>query len=142
MLDPVRIESRLVNRIGVREWGLPSLVTPGQIWRSETHGTISCMTPNGSNSVHIETRKLEIIAPGEVSWMPDNWRSSLWEYVKAWPSSGCPLAPFLAISRPERNEFLRQLARELVSSDEIGCRYIAHSIGQFAAFEFETVEVK
>ena len=87
MLDPVRIESRLVNRIGVREWGLPSLVTPGQIWRSETHGTISCMTPNGSNSVHIETRKLEIIAPGEVSWMPDNWRSSLWEYVKAWPSS-------------------------------------------------------
>ncbi len=136
---PVKIESRLIDRIGVREWGLPSVVMPGQIWRSETNGTISCMTPKNDNKVKIETRKLEIIPIGVMSWMPDHWRDSLWEYVQQWPGSGCKYGPFLAINKTERNRFLRILGEKLVKSDEIGCRHIANNIGEFAAFGFELV---
>lgn len=32
---PVSIDERLVKRIGVREWGLPTMAMPGQVWRSE-----------------------------------------------------------------------------------------------------------
>lgn len=62
-LEPVRIEERLVNRIGVREWGVPTLVIPGQIWRSEKHGTITCVLPHPTDPKHvsIETRSLEVI---------------------------------------------------------------------------------
>lgn len=138
-LEPVRIESRLISRIGVCEWGLPSMVTPGQIWRSERGSTIICMLPHPeqTNSVMIETRKLEVIDVGEMSWMPDDWRKALWMYVQEWPSSGCGLGPFLAISEAERNRFLRKMASRLLASDEIGCRHIAHDIGQFASLEFE-----
>lgn len=136
---PVTIEQRLLNRIGVREWGYPSMVMAGQIWRSESHGTISCMIQKDERNVMIQTRKLEVIGVGEMSWMPDSWREALWEYVRQWPSSGCKYGPFLAISDTERNQFLRDLGKQLVESDEIGCRHIANMIGEFASYGFEIV---
>lgn len=136
---PVRIEPRLLPRISVREFGLPSLVMPGKIWRSEQHGTITCMVVKDADNVSIETRPLEVIGVGEMSWMPDSWRAALWEYVRQWPSSGCQYGPFLAISETERNQFLRDLGRKLLESDDIGCRLIAHDIGLFASVEFEVV---
>lgn len=141
-LEPVRIEERLVDRIGVREWGLPSLAVPGQIWRSEEHGTISCMVPHSTdaNQVSIETRPLEVIPAGELSVIPDHWRDALWSYVQEWWTSGCHLGPFLMITNAERCKFIRMLAMKLADSDDIGCRHIAHLIGQFASLDFETVE--
>jgi hypothetical protein len=137
--EPVRIEERLVNRIGVREWGLPTLVIPGQIWRSETHGTITCMLPHPTeaNSVSIETRSLEVIPVDDMSWMPDAWRAALWSYVQEWWTSGCHLGPFLAISDAERAKFLRKLCMKLADSDHIGALHVAHAIGQFAALDFQ-----
>ena len=136
---PVKIESRLLRRIGIREWGLPSMVMPGQIWRSQENQTISCMTPLDDLNVKIESRKLEVLNVGEMSWLPDHWRYALWEYVQRWPDSGCKYGPFLAINEIERNQFLRNLGKRLVDSDEIGCRSIANSIGEFAAWGFEIV---
>ncbi len=132
---PVRIEARLLSRIGIREWGLPSLSMPGQIWRSEDNGTVSCMVAHEDpTKVKIETRPLEILTDGfAASWMPDHWRAALWEYVQAWPSSGCGLGPFLALTERQRCDFIRKRAKELVNSDNIGCRHIAHDIGQFAS---------
>ena len=139
MRDPVRIDERLLHRIGIREWGLPSLVMPGQIWRSEKESTISCMVDIGDNKVRTETRKLEVVSAGESQWMPVEWRNALWEYVQAWPHSGCGLGPFLAINNDQRCHFIRKMAAQLVASDDIGCRSIANSVGEFAAWGFELV---
>lgn len=138
----VKIESSLLHRIGVREWGMPSMCIPGKIWRSETHSTITCMVPHEDpTKVKIETLPLVIVEGNwEPSWMPDHWRSALWEYVQAWPYSGCELGPFLAITDEQRCDFIRKMAQELVSSDNIGCRMIAHNIGQFASLDFPLVE--
>lgn len=135
---PVTVDQRLVHRIGVREWGMPSLVMPGKMWRSEEHGTISCMVASGPDHVRTETRPLEIVAPGEHQWMPDEWRAALWEYVQAWPSSGMELGPFLAITEQERCDFIRAQAGRLLEADNIGLRLVAHDIGAFASVEFET----
>jgi hypothetical protein len=134
----VKIDSRLIGRIGIREWGYPSLCIPGQIWRSEKDSTITCMIPHVSEPelVSVQTFPLEITEPDDLSEMPDEWRDALWSYVQAYPSSGCGFGPFLRISHAERCDFIRKMAKNLVESDEIGCRHIAHDIGQFAALEF------
>ena len=137
---PVRIDARLIGRIGIREWGLPSMCIPGKIWRSEEHKTISCMIAKGTDHVNIETLPLEIVEPGTEQWMPDTWRAALWEYVQAWPSSGCGYGPFLALTEEQRCDFIRERAKRLVASDNIGCRHIAHDIGQFASLEYEIIE--
>lgn len=136
---PVKIEERLVSRIGVREWGLPSTRIPGKIWRSEKNGTISCMVehPTDPNLVRTETYPLEVVEPGEFSVMPDKWRKALWNYVQEWPTSGCDYGPFLAITEEQRCDFIRKMAEGLVKSDNIGCCLIAHDIGRFAAYEFQ-----
>lgn len=141
-LPSVRVDSRLVHRIAVREWGLPSTRCPGKMWRSEDHGTISCMLAHPDNPmiVRIETRPLEIVDPGGSQWMPDDWRAALWEYCQAWPSSGCEYGPFLALTEERRCDFIRKMAEELVASDNIGCRLIAHDVGMFAAIDYELPE--
>jgi hypothetical protein len=142
-VKPVTIDKMLLHRIGVREWGLPSLCMPGKIWRSEKHGTITCMVAHEDKSkVKIETLPLVVIEGNfEPSWMPDHWRAALWEYVQAWPNSGCDLGPFLALTEEQRCDFIRRRAAELVKSDNIGCRHIAHDIGQFAALQYPLPEV-
>jgi len=136
--DIVRIDSRLVHRIGVREWGLPTLRIPGQIWQSEDRGTISCMLPGEGDRLRIDTRTLRVVEPGEDQWMPDEWRAALWEYVQAWPASGTGYGPFLAITEAERCAFIRERAREIVDGDDIGCLLVAHGIGEFASVDYET----
>lgn len=136
----VRIDARLIHRIGVREWGLPSMCVPGKIWQSEVNGTISCMTAKGADRVNIETLPLQIVEPGESQYMPDTWRAALWEYVQEWPASGCCYGPFLALTEEQRCDFIRTMAKELVASGNIGCRSIAHQIGEFAAIEYELAE--
>lgn len=139
---PVSIDERLVERIGVREWGLPTMVMPGQVWRSENHQTMSCMVAcEDSAMVRVETRPLVVLPAGELSWLPGHWRSAMWEYVQAWPHSGCGLGPLLAISREQRHALLRRLASDLLATDEIGSMGIANSLGLLAAVDFELLEV-
>lgn len=139
---PVSIDERLVSRIGVREWGLPTMAMPGQVWRSEKHQTMSCMVACEDPAiVQVETRPLVVLAVGELSWIPDHWRAAMWEYVQAWPHSGCGLGPLLAISREERHALLRRLANDLLATDEIGSVGIANSLGLLAAVDFERPEV-
>jgi hypothetical protein len=140
-IQPVRIDERLIDRVGVREWGLPSLCMPGKLWRSEKHNTITCMLPHPTDStrVRIETRPLVILPVGEMSWMPDNWRAALWEYVQAWFYSGCVYGPFLAITEEQRCDMIRKMAQELVKSDNIGCCSIANAIGEFSAYGYQLV---
>lgn len=115
---------------------------PGKVWRSEKHGTISCMTARGADRVNIETLPLVVIEPGEKQWVPDEWRAAMWEYVQAWPSSGCYLGPLLALTEAQRCDFIRKMAADLVKSDNIGCRHIAHGIGQFAALDYEVLDLE
>ena len=138
---PVRIDERLLHRIGVREWGMPSICMPGKMWRSEKHGTISCMTPHeDASKVKIETLPLVVIPAGEMSQMPDSWRDALWEYVQAWPDSGHGYGPFLSITEEQRCDFIRNWAKKLAESDNIGCCSIANAIGEFAAYGYELSE--
>jgi len=138
---PVSIDERLVSRIGVREWGLPTMAMPGQVWRSEWHQTMSCMVACEDNAmVRVETRPLVVLPVGELSWLPDHWRSAMWEYVQAWPHSGCGLGPLLAVSRGDRHALLRRLASDLLATDEIGALVIANSLGLLAAVDFERPE--
>lgn len=136
-LKSVRIDERLVHRIGIREWGLPTLRMPGKMWRSDDHATISCMVASEKDELIIQTRRLVVVKAGRQQWMPDEWRAALWEYVQAWPSSGSGYGPFLAISEAERCDFIREQARKLVESDNIGCRLIAHGIGELASIDYE-----
>ena len=134
----VIIDKRLMRRIGVREWGLPTLRIPGQIWRSETHATISCMVESDkAGHVKIETLYLRTGMTGQFSEMPLTWRKALWEYTQAYPASGCCYGPFLAITEQERNDFILTLGKKLMDSGHIGRRMIAHDIGQFASVDFE-----
>ena len=138
---PVRIDERLLHRIGVREWGMPSICMPGKMWRSEKHGTISCMTPHeDANKVKIETLPLEVIPAGEsMSEMPDHWRAALWEYVQAWPDSGHGYGPLLSITEEQRCDFIRNWAKKLSDSTSGVCS-IANAIGEFAAYGYELSE--
>lgn len=138
-MNEVRIDARLIGRIGIREWGMPSLCVAGKLWRSEKRGTITCLTPKDGERLKIETLPLVIVEAGEAQWMPDTWRAALWEYVQAWPASGCGYGPFLAISEEERCDFLRKMAGDLAGSDNIGCRSIADGIGMFSAWGYELV---
>ena len=101
-MNKVKIESRLIHRIGIREWGLPSLCVPGKIWRSKEHQTISCMVPHATDPTMVttETLPLEVIGIGELSIMPDHWRDAIWEYVQEYPSSGAGLGPPWRPSNP------------------------------------------
>ena len=99
------------------------------------------MIDNGNpNGVAIQTLPLTVVEAGGEQWMPDSWRAALWEYVQAWPWSGSGYGPFLALTEGQRCNFIRELAEELVKSDNIGCRAIAHDIGQFAAYDYELPE--
>ena len=132
------IESRIVDRISVREWGLPLLQVPGKIWRSENNCTVTCMVETDTvNVVRLETLPLQVMAIGELSQIPNHWRESIWGYVKAYPASAYGLAPLLDITTEQRCDFVRQQAERLVASDNIGCLSIAHMIGQLASVGFE-----
>lgn len=136
-LPPVKIDTRLVGAIGIREWGMPGLCVPGKLWRSENHGTVTCMLAGPDpNRVKIDTRPMEIVEAGEDQWMPDEWRVALWSYAQEWPESGSAYGPWLAITEAERNAFLRKLGARLVGADEIGCRMIANMIGELAAWGY------
>ncbi len=137
-----RIDERLIPRIGIREWGLPTLCCPGKLWRSVLRGTITCMTEkkDDPDRVEIETLPLHIMPAGSAQWLPSKWRDALWSYVQEWPHSGCGYGPFLQISEEQRCDFIRKLAAELVKSDNIGCCSIADSIGQFAAYGYELAD--
>jgi len=135
----VRIDWRLVERIGVREWGLPTLRMPGKVWRSREHHTLSCMLPNGREKLKIETRPYAAVMPekGDRLWMPMTWRRAMWQYVKAHPFSGSQLGPFLSVDDAKRNALLRKLGEQLAKADDIGARSIAHHIGEIAAYACE-----
>ena len=135
----VRIEERLIGQIGVREWGLPSLRMPGQIWRSEESSRVFCMLAKEDEPkmLRIDSLPLEIVGIGEPNWIPEAWSAALREYAQAWPSSGCGYGPFLRLTEDERNSFLRKLGQNLLDSDRIGCQSIADGIGKFAAFGYE-----
>lgn len=140
-MDCVKIEERLLDRIGVREWGLPTLITPGKVWRSEKEVTMTCTVPSlddPENKCSFETLPLVVIGVGELSILPDHWRDAMWEYVQKWPMSGFGLGPFLRISMDERNAFIRKMVPRL--NDDIGCRHVAHAIGHFAAMEYELLD--
>lgn len=140
-MSTVKIDERLIHRIGVREWGMPSLCVPGKMWRSAERGTITCMLASDDPSkVKIETLPLEIIAAGEMSQMPDSWRAALWEYVRTWPDSGHGYGPFLSITEQQRCDFIRKWAEDLAKSDNIGCCSIANAIGEFAAYGYQLAE--
>lgn len=135
----VRIDERLIHRIGIREWGMPSICMPGKMWRSEENNTISCMVPHEDpTKVKIETLPLIVSPAGsEMSQMPVSWRAALWEYVQAWPDSGAGYGPFLVLTEEQRCDFIRVWAKKLAESDNIGCCAIANDIGQFAAYGYE-----
>ncbi len=137
-MSAVSIERRLLDRIDVREWGLPTLLVPGKIWRSEVHKTISCMVPEGADHARIETRQMHIVEDGVPSDLPDHWRDAMWEYVQAYPSCGCALGPFLRISEECRSEFVKQIAHRLMAChNAVSCLLLARDIGLLAAIEFE-----
>ena len=105
----VRLGQRLLDRIGVREWGYPSLVTPGQIWRSREAQTVTCIVASGKEAVEIDCRPLTIVEPGDSQWIPKLWRSSIWRYVKAYPASGAGLTALVWPADDERAKLLRSL---------------------------------
>ena len=130
----VILDERLLHEINVREWGMPSLCIPGQMWRSEKNNTISCMVSLADPSrVKIETLPLKVAPAGTRSELPHHWRAALWEYTKAWHYSGCKYGPLLAITETDRCNLIRALGGNLVASDNIGCCSIANAIGQAAA---------
>ena len=136
--DPVRIEERLIHRISVREWGLPTCQMDGKIWRSKDRSTISCMV-TVAGEFCLETRQLVIVEAGKEQWIPPHWQDALWIYCQRWPSSGCSLGPFLRISHQDRCNFVRLLATKLAGSDDIGCLAQAQCVGELAAAEFERI---
>ena len=140
MTDFVKINKRLVSRIRVREWGLPTLRTPGKIWRSKKHQTVTCLTVKDDSTLNIETLPMIVVGEGQPQWMPDHWREAMWDYVQKYPNSGCYLGPFLAITKEQRCDFVRTLASRLATADNIGCLSMAFDIGQFASWEYELPE--
>jgi len=138
--EPVFICDRLIHRISKRDWGLPTLRVPGKIWRNSESTLITCMLSDATDAekVRIETRPLQSVYDDMKQSMPDEWRAAIWEYVQAWPASGCKLGPLLKITDKERNDFLRKLIATCVGADDIGLRLAAHNVGLFASVDFYT----
>lgn len=129
----IRLREELLHRIGVREWGQPTLVMPGKISRSRERRTVTCSLPSGHKRVRWDTRSVEIVGRAEEEWMPVTWRDAIWTYCKAWPHSAWKLVPFLRAPEKERHALLRRLLENAAAADHIGIMSSGRVAGAFAA---------
>jgi hypothetical protein len=89
-LRPVQLTFGNLHRLGVREWGfLPTGTYIGRTWRSEKHGTVSCILPVAAKPTTrlIETRRVLIADRPEQQWLPASWRKAIAAYKQQWPDS-------------------------------------------------------
>lgn len=84
---PVCLTPRTISSIGIREWGLPTLLMPGKVWRSELRGTITITAPAPHGHVRLITRPLRAVKCLVGEWMPSPWYRWMARYLRKWPAS-------------------------------------------------------
>ena len=132
----VKLRAELLKGVGVREWGMPTGLYVGKMFRSEKHETITCGLPLGHDRIRWQTRYVRIVERAEDEWMPASWRDAAWRYVQQWPASGHYLTPFLRITLEQRRAFVRELIVRAMSAvekdDPIGWMAQGRGIGIYA----------
>ena len=77
------------ERLGVREWGLPTGMFPGAAWRNRDaeDPKMACIVEEapGSETVLVQIRPVKFIE-GKAR-LPAGWRRALAQYVRRWPAS-------------------------------------------------------
>ena len=78
ILRTVKLTSRNLHRLNVREWGLPTGCYIGRMWRSEQARTATCLLPIPGDPAHLrtETRAVLIVDHHEEQWMPATWKAA------------------------------------------------------------------
>lgn len=88
MKRPVYLTAANLQHINVREWGLPTGVFIGKVWRSERRRIVVCILPVGrSTAVNLDTRPVLIVDRPEHQWIPASWRSAMARYRADWLNS-------------------------------------------------------
>lgn len=131
---PVVLRRDLIQCIPRREWGLPTAMEPGKLWRSADRGFVTVVLFH-EDGPRMESRQLIPLPEGKPvqdEWMPPHWREAVWRYCQAWPDSAWRLAPFLDISEAERQSFVRKLLCRALDADDIGVLDCARVAAAFA----------
>lgn len=88
----VRLLSATVDRLSVREWGLPTGLFVGKLWRSERHRTVTIILPGPDpERVTFSTRRVERVDRPEDQWLPRAWIDAARVYRREWPASAVRL---------------------------------------------------
>ncbi len=128
----VRLRRVLIGRIGVREWGRPSVICPGKMYRSESHSTITCLLPRANDMVRFETRDLVEVEEPEDEWMPARWRDAMRYYCFEWPTSATYLSGMVRLTEDERLAIMRDCARRVLSEKYLFAIANGTNLGEWA----------
>ena len=105
MTRPVRLVQHNVNRLSIREWGLPTGGFIGTSWRSERRRTISVIVRRG-DKVFVETRPYEFVFSTDEQWIPKAWVEAMNEYAEQWPDSAPRLIKIKHYRNPKRTVYV------------------------------------
>ncbi len=105
MTRPIRLVQHNVNRLSIREWGLPTGGFIGTSWRSEHRRTISVIIRRGDKAF-VETRPLEFVFNTDGQWMPKAWVLAMNEYAEQWPESAPRLIKIKHYRNPKRTVYI------------------------------------
>jgi len=105
MTRPVRLVQHNVNRLSIREWGLPTGGFIGTSWRSEHRRTISVIVLRGDKAF-VEARPLEFVFNTDEQWMPKSWALAMNEYAEQWPDSAPRLIKIKHYRNPKRTVYV------------------------------------
>ena len=88
-LRPIRLTTRNLHQLGVREWGLPTGCYIGKMWRSERHRVAVCLLPIPKDTSRLsgESRRIYIVEHADEQWIPVTWRRAIATYKRQWPDS-------------------------------------------------------
>lgn len=105
MTRHVRLVQHNVNRLSIREWGLPAVLYNGRAWQSERRRTISVIVRRGDKAF-VETRPYEFVFSTDEQWMPKAWAEAMNEYAEQWPESAPRLIKIKHYRNPKRTVYV------------------------------------
>lgn len=117
----MQLEAHIYHRhylaLNEREWGLPTGMYVGKMWRSTINGVpwVHIVRPVSLGMVGVESAR---VVPDPATSFPPGWREWMADYVKNWPHSSLSIARWAALTGDER----AKLAAQILStrSDPIG----------------------
>lgn len=82
----IRLTLTEFSRLSVREWGLPTGLYPGRMWRDGV-GRVWMVVPRGDDRVRVVAARWERVPHRRLSVFPAGWIDHARAYLRQWPGS-------------------------------------------------------